>query len=896
MKYFNKEDKRKGNFMEKRKKIVTILLIVLISILSINLPVKANDTTNSLRRLEYSQEFIDWLNLSEEEKEKVLIPKVYNIEDTKIQTKNPLYYIKSLATSLNPKYNLKDVIPNNIVVRNQQQTNSCWAFASLAALESNIALLNQKEGETSKTYDFSERHMEYATSRFFANDEENLDGYNRGAGTGGNWFYAESYLTNGSGAVDETSMPFENNEDTISLSQIQNKEITSQVYDTRDFSTSNSEENRNEIKEHIQNYGAVFAGLHGANLFAQNCYNNDTGAIYCDNSILYPSDHAVAIIGWDDDYAIENFNEKLRPTTKGAWIIKNSWGEKDEYELQELKQEIFNAFEEECKAQGWNDAASIPNEFIEQAGYTIEDNKAWMKIGDNGIMYVSYEDVNIYDGLYGIVKASDTTSYENIYQYDKYYPFGGVSYLESEIMLSNIFEKKTTGNEYLTQVSLYAPEAYTCKVYVNPNGISKDKKDLKLVSLKAGETESFDAGYHTLEFSKPIAIKADHFAVVIEIQGTRSNEIDVMLESKFDEVPQLDVVEVESGKCFLAGGNDLENCEWIDLGNLTEVDASLINGDSTIKAFTVTKTEEDILESIEITTPPTKTEYVEGESFDKTGMVVTAKYSSGKSSVITDYTVSNGTNLKVDQKSVTISYEDETVEQPITVKKKTGTDDNEEQLAKNSNFNNVSCKVNGLKYYIFTDDANKEYILLDVTVNGFEKNKENDSYEYYYYLSTKPNEADIKDWVKITENQSEDDKLEFRINTNDMKNLEELTDSEADTLYLYVKEVVKKGENQSTAISKAMELDGDAKDVSMEIYIDNEKIDLSDIEIGGDNGSQNKGPQTTDSTSKPQKDQTVAQKQLPKTGMKGILVVLIVISVVGAIFYIRYKNLNKYIK
>ena len=32
------------------------------------------------------------------------------------------------------------------------------------------------------------------------------------------------------------------------------------------------------------------------------------------------------------------------------------------------------------------------------------------------------------------------------------------------------------------------------------------------------------------------------------------------------------------------------------------------------------------LSSIEITTPPTKTEYVAGEKFDPTGMVVTAKY------------------------------------------------------------------------------------------------------------------------------------------------------------------------------------------------------------------------------------------------------------------------------
>lgn len=59
--------------------------------------------------------------------------------------------------------------------------------------------------------------------------------------------------------------------------------------------------------------------------------------------------------------------------------------------------------------------------------------------------------------------------------------------------------------------------------------------------------------------------------------------------------------------------------------------------------------------SLEITKAPVKTDYVEGESFDKTGMVVTATYNDGTKAEITDYEVSFGTNMTKDTKEVTIS-------------------------------------------------------------------------------------------------------------------------------------------------------------------------------------------------------------------------------------------------
>ena len=62
------------------------------------------------------------------------------------------------------------------------------------------------------------------------------------------------------------------------------------------------------------------------------------------------------------------------------------------------------------------------------------------------------------------------------------------------------------------------------------------------------------------------------------------------------------------------------------------------------------------LTGIKITHNPNKTVYSAGENFDATGMVVNAIYSNGYQPAITNYTISNGTNLKYGQTSVEISY------------------------------------------------------------------------------------------------------------------------------------------------------------------------------------------------------------------------------------------------
>lgn len=63
---------------------------------------------------------------------------------------------------------------------------------------------------------------------------------------------------------------------------------------------------------------------------------------------------------------------------------------------------------------------------------------------------------------------------------------------------------------------------------------------------------------------------------------------------------------------------------------------------------------------IEITTPPTKTEYKAGEDFDPAGMVVTAVYDDNSKADLTakDYTIFHGDKLTKGQTDVTIQYND----------------------------------------------------------------------------------------------------------------------------------------------------------------------------------------------------------------------------------------------
>lgn len=73
------------------------------------------------------------------------------------------------------------------------------------------------------------------------------------------------------------------------------------------------------------------------------------------------------------------------------------------------------------------------------------------------------------------------------------------------------------------------------------------------------------------------------------------------------------------------------------------------------------------LESIAVTTAPTKTAYTVGETFDSTGMVITATYADSTTAAVTGYTYSPTVALTTEDTTITITYQGKTTTQAITV-------------------------------------------------------------------------------------------------------------------------------------------------------------------------------------------------------------------------------------
>jgi C1A family cysteine protease len=195
-----------------------------------------------------------------------------------------------------------DLRPEGVTpVKSQGQCGACWAFATLAALESNLKL------STGETFDFSENHMKNSLLPYedpcFA----------------GSFMDALAYFSHWKGPVLEADDPY--SEEAIDnspagLSPVQLITDYVQVaYYVREIS-------RDELKSMIMQYGGVATSMS----FQQegDAYNPDTFAYYYEGDFAEDTNHGVLLVGWMDEFDAENFNNL--PAGNGAWIAKNSWG------------------------------------------------------------------------------------------------------------------------------------------------------------------------------------------------------------------------------------------------------------------------------------------------------------------------------------------------------------------------------------------------------------------------------------------------------------------------------------------------------------------------------------------------------------------------------------------
>lgn len=458
------------------------------------------------------------------------------IEKSRINLDSSLFASKSVIGK--QKYDLRSDV--RIQVKNQGRSASCWTFSTLSVLETHLGITNQEY------YDFSERHMNYVTSRTFL-DGINTNGHNRELDDGGNSIIGLSYMTSGRGPILEEDMPFSNTESKINLSEIEGKNVVKKVEDYKIFPTivkekqtdgsikyrgfnqgeiyTEAEANkvRQSIKEHILNYGAVTcAVVYGAAYDEYYNYNDDYSSYYCDDTNV-ALNHQVAIIGWDDNYSVDNFNSAHRPSKPGAYLVLNSFGKSTEFK--------------------------------------------------NGCYYVSYEDAYVESSVVGVTKTNNI-DYDHIYQYD---PLGISTNLvlgdASTLYGANVFTRDNTKKEKLTEVSIMCLESVNCEVYVNS---TDDQLDYSKFKKAKSSMTKLKPGYTTIKLDEPIELTGNKFVVAVKYAST-NGKVYIGIEAPCD-VQYYNTAIANIGESFIS----TDFTTWYD----TNGEGGIKNSNICIKAFT----------------------------------------------------------------------------------------------------------------------------------------------------------------------------------------------------------------------------------------------------------------------------------------------------------------------
>ena len=325
-------------------------------------------------------------------------------------------------------------------VKNQGQVGACWAFAAYATLETQLLMAGKGE------WDFSEKNM------------VNLHGWKLDPNDGGNSDVAASYLLRWGGAVVESNDVYKSSmtrwTDSPSLSpavRVQHVVWTEPLDGSRESSDA--------LKEAIMEYGAVatsayFKESHASNWSYYYSGNND-------------HNHAITIVGWDDDYPTNSF--KVFPPGPGAWIMKNSWGK---------------------------------------------------SVGSNGFYYVSYHDsqfARMYNGAV-FVPAKADEDYDAVRGHDRFGPVKTVS--GSYDCQAAVFT--SAWNERLDAVGVWSTSAsvsYEISVYTNVTRGGDSPTDGGRLAISQSGTLAH-AGFTTIHLETPVALAdGTSFAVVYHQEG-----------------------------------------------------------------------------------------------------------------------------------------------------------------------------------------------------------------------------------------------------------------------------------------------------------------------------------------------------------------------------------------
>jgi C1A family cysteine protease len=443
---------------------------------------------------------------------------------------NATTYESNSIGEIPASYSFKDKMP---AVREQGSFGVCWSFAAVGAGEASLIL----KGLADKTLDLSELQLAYFFYHSVADPLGNTTGdTNQALGSdylnvGGNSVFTTFALAGWTGLADEAKAPYGTASTTGTLD---NSLSYDDAYHMQNAYWINLSTDVAEVKKMIMKYGAVASAHYtdqSTTTGSTACYNPATYAYFYDGS--YKTNHAIVIVGWDDNYSKSNFNASKQPTNDGAWLVRNSWGS---------------------------------------------------TLGDQGYFWISYEDSAFNSDSFSKAFVFDFEpgdNYDHNYQYDGTSGANGYS-LASGGSIANIFTasgNSTGAQEKIDAVSfaLYDVNVnYSIQIYTDITDTTNPTSGTaRLLTPKTGSTSY--VGYYTIPLDEPVVVnEGEKFAIVITLSkndgsttyffGDKSYQNDTWI--KFTNV-------ISSGQSFRK--NDMGS-NWYDL-NSSGVTAR-------IKAFT----------------------------------------------------------------------------------------------------------------------------------------------------------------------------------------------------------------------------------------------------------------------------------------------------------------------
>ena len=344
-------------------------------------------------------------------------------------------------------YYVSEYMPDNI--QGQGLYGTCWAFSSVALAE--ISMIKNSVSDSS--VDLSEGQLIYNVYHTYEDPLGNMgdDKMHRWSGSwlsdGGSLMQTTMALAAWKGIGDESVVPYSSMDDDMTLTSEQQSASLGILTEARWFNMSQ----RDVVKNMIIQYGAVSASMYHNDRY----FNEDAGAYY--QNYTSKTNHAITVIGWDDDYSASNFN--YSPEGDGAWICRNSWGD-------------------------W-----------------------W---GLDGYCYISYYDKAISDSRAYSLEMTGKEVYDNNYQYDGGY-YSGAMGLPSGYDFYNTFTATCDEELRAAGIFMYSTDVeYSLQVYNRKTG------EAMLSEPVTGCTQ--ETGYYTVELPEPVALsEGDEFAVCFTI-------------------------------------------------------------------------------------------------------------------------------------------------------------------------------------------------------------------------------------------------------------------------------------------------------------------------------------------------------------------------------------------